>query len=203
MRITHFSRTLLYLTLATLLIPGCANNQSASSTSAVAVGQSETMTASDRNRYHLALEALSAGNQTDAARAIRSLTDSYPEHVALWINLAAAQYQLGKLNQAEAALERAGGINPSIPDIHNLRGLIAAERGEYQAAEQYYLAALNLDSTYAYAHYNLALLYDTFHQNIPRAVSHYDHYLSLTDSEDKDTANWVEQLRLTLDRGNQ
>jgi len=87
------------------------------------------------------------------------------------------------------------------PSTSGSATLIAVSRGKYKEAETHYLTAIKLDNKNASAHYNLALLYDVFYQDIRSAIPHYEQYLALINQEDEDTLNWVEELKLNLQKG--
>ncbi|WP_188151033.1 tetratricopeptide repeat protein [Teredinibacter waterburyi] len=115
----------------------------------------------------------------------------------VWANLAVCNYQQGQLDAAEAHAKKAAALK-SDAEIHNLLGLIAVDQKHFATAETHYKTALTLKPKFANAHYNLALLYDVYYQDIPAAYSHYKQYLGLIDFEDEDTKNWVEQLSYSL-----
>jgi tetratricopeptide (TPR) repeat protein len=69
-------------------------------------------------------------------------------------------------------------------------------------AEKGYKEALQLREKYPAAHYNLGLLYDTYYQDVDRAIVHYDRYLELSDGSDKKTQSWVDELKQKVKRRN-
>lgn len=70
--------------------------------------------------------------------------------------------------KAESALKVAIGKDPSLPDTHNLLGVIEECRGNIENAQKYYRAALALDPTYEAASTNLerTVELETFTNNI-------------------------------------
>lgn len=83
-----------------------------------------------------------------AARLLEPATRRHPDHVMLWINLAAAQ--LGHLElagpqqqrRAIASYERALALDPKAPNVHYHLGLIHKEQGKLPEAIGYFRQAL-------------------------------------------------------------
>jgi Tfp pilus assembly protein PilF len=66
--------------------------------------------------------------------------------VASLLHEAALLLQAGKLDEAEPLVRHALAAAPSNADAHNLLGTILDQRGQTQAAEREYLAALRFNS---------------------------------------------------------
>ena len=79
-----------------------------------------------------------------------------------------------------------------------MRALLHLQNGEIRLAERDYKNAISLYPGYAIAHYNLALLYDIFLQQLEPAIEHYSIYLQLLGREDEDTQNWIKHLENSL-----
>lgn len=185
-----------------LLIAGCASTPSSqrAETPTSATQVATIFSATEQRDYSRALKQLASGETDKAGKTLSRLGKSHPTHLGLWVNLANAQYQENDFKTALDTLNKAAAINQKAPEIYNLSGLIAVAQGDYKAAENHYLKALSLNKNYANAHYNLALVYDIFYQDIQLAVVHYEKYLSLTTEEDPTTTSWVEELKLSLKR---
>ena len=72
--------------------------------------------------------------------------------------------------------------------------------GHYKQAEAQYLAAIKLDAACASCHYNLALLYDLYYQDLGKAIGQYQAYLDHITNTDEDTQAWIEELKRNLAR---
>jgi Tfp pilus assembly protein PilF len=189
---TAFTRCLVLI--AIIFVASCTNTpQNKSKTKS-------TMTPVEIKQYQEALTNLKSGELEKATSALTKLTQAHPTHMGAAINLAIAYYKNKKLDDASRILASAKKINANIPEVLNLSGLIAVEKGEYNLAEKDYLAAIANKKNYADAHYNLALVYDIFYQDFAKAVSQYEQYLALTGNSDKDTLNWVSELKLKQKR---
>jgi tetratricopeptide (TPR) repeat protein len=80
------------------------------------------------------------------------------EDVASLLREAASLLQAGKLDEAEPLVRRAVAAAPSNSDAHNLLGTILDQRGQTQAAEREYLAALRFNLRSISARANLGVL---------------------------------------------
>lgn len=83
-----------------------------------------------------------------AVQVLSKAAQANPDHVMLWVNLAAAE--LGNLEtagpqqqrRAIAAYERALALDARTPNVHYHLGLIYKERGEWARATEYFEQAL-------------------------------------------------------------
>ena len=156
------------------------------------------ITESERNDYRNAITALN-NNKLDLAESIlKEMLKNRKDLAGPWTNLGLVYLKKSDTTRATKALEQALQLNPKQPYALNLMGLIEYNQGNVQKAAGYYEAALLNKPDYANAHYNLALLYDIFYQDIPKAVEHYQQYMELTKHQDKETEVWLQQLASTL-----
>ena len=185
--------------VAAILLSGCATApapEKAERTTAAIT----TLTSMDSKSYEKALSHIQKGAPEKAVARLKKLTSANPQHPGLWVNLAVAYYKAGDLKQATGAMAQATTLNDKVPELNNLTGLLAVDEGQYTLAERHYQEAIKLEENYADAHYNLALLYDIFYQDIAKALIHYERYLILINDEDTATKNWTEELKRTLKR---
>lgn len=183
--------------VAAVLLSGCATAP-APENSERATAVTTTLTAAESRNYKKSLESIQKGQPEKAVAGLKKLTNANPRHVGLWVNLAVACYKAGDFKHATEAMTQATTLNDKVPELNNLAGLIAIDQGQYALAEKDYLQAITLNENYADAHYNLALLYDIFYQDIAKALVHYERYLTLIDDEDPTTKSWTDELKRTL-----
>jgi len=89
-----------------------------------------------------------AGKWNKAEKFLQEAVEKHPQNSRLWLNLAAAI--LGRLklaprdrqDRAIAAYERAIELDPIAPNAHYNVGLIYAERGDWDQAEEWFQAAV-------------------------------------------------------------
>jgi lipoprotein NlpI len=68
------------------------------------------------------------------------------------------QFMLGNVSAARADVEKACQLAPGDPTLWNNRGFLHYKSGNYKAALESFNRALQLDSTYARARYNLGMV---------------------------------------------
>jgi len=145
-----------------------------------------------------AINALNDGKPVVAKALLLGLTQRFPLAAKPWINVGLISVRRGELDRAQQAAEKALELQPEITVAEYLLGLIAHKKNDAPKALTHYLAELEKDEKHAYSHYNLALLYDTYYQDLDKAVFHYRRYLSLIPGEDETTLSWVKELESQL-----
>lgn len=191
----------IYFSFVLIFLNGCSNTPSETRKS-TGVSKSIELNGDEQKSYQDALEAIKANEAERAIQPLVKISNSHPEHLGAWINLANAYLKGMKISEAENAVTHAKNLDAKVAEIYNLQGLIAIHKGEYTNAEKNYQQALQIKENYPAAHYNLALLYDTYYQDLDRAIVQYDRYLQLSDGTDKKTLGWVEELKQKVKRRN-
>lgn len=162
---------------------------------------SNAITLDDEREYRLGIEAISTRDYDQAKFIFKRFIKKNPNLSGAYINLALIEFKQGKYDQADWLSGIAIDLNPKQASAYNLRAQIHLKKGKFHKARDYYLKAININPGYARAHYNLALLYDIFLQEIGLAIEHYSTYLSLLDKEDENTRDWINHLKNTLENG--
>lgn len=67
----------------------------------------------------------------------KSVTDLFPNDVRGWNNFGAAQFALGKTDEAQKSLSKAASINSNLPDVNYNLGLLSLAQGDNSNAVQY------------------------------------------------------------------
>lgn len=158
-------------------------------------------TASEIREYKKAMLYLKKNKLEKSKAILIEFIEDRPSLAGPWANLGLIYLKQNQLDKAEDAVNKALERNPKQAHSLNLLGFIESKKGNFLAAEKHYLKAISYKKGYSVAHYNLALLYDIYFQDIPKAIQHYTAYLKLTGSKDKKTADWVKQLKNTLKKG--
>lgn len=191
-----------YIKLALLLLflTSCSsmNNSTITSSSGLPPSQQSD---EERDEYRKAITLLN-NNKLDAAKEIfLTFKDERPELAGPYANLAIIELQKDNpeksLNLVKIALTK----NPKLSQALNLLAYLEQLNGEIRSAEKHYKEAININNDYAIAHYNIALLYDIYLQDIKSAIQHYERYMELIDNKDKNTKDWLEQLKRNRDKG--
>jgi len=184
-----------------LILGGCGSNAKKPSTSdANNLGKTSQFSEQQQIEYKQALALLSNNKHNEAEVILIKLSKQLPGHAGSWANLGLLNLVQKKPTEAEEFIKTALKINPNMSQALNLMGLVATHNRDIKAAESYYINAIKQDNGYANAHYNLALLYDIYLQDIRKAAKEYREYLKYIEHEDKVTLSWVEQLERALKR---
>jgi tetratricopeptide (TPR) repeat protein len=162
------------------------------------VKKAGALSESEKVEFQQALESIKTNNLPNAEKILKKLSDKLGASTSISANLALTYYKLQRYDLAETQINNALAVNEADAETQNIAGLIAIEMKKHQAAENHFKRALTLKPDFANAHYNIALLYDIYFQDIPNAYSHYQKYLSLVGDSDKETKEWVDQLQYSL-----
>lgn len=150
---------------------------------------------SDKRLYNKALTFLNKGKLDDAKEIFEVLQSDRPELAGPYANLAVIALQEKKPDEALKLAEISVTKNPKLSRALNLLGYLKLKNGNVLDALKHYKSAIKYKNDYALAHYNIALLYDVYMQDVQSAILHYEKYMKLIDGKDKTTADWLEQLR--------
>ena len=191
------------LLLSVLLLTACATAEGPSEQVSQQDAEKalKTTSESDLQKYRDAITLLGSGQLDKAHEALTEFTEDHPHLAGPWANLALIAIKRNKMGEAEKLLTKALERNPNLAQAYNLMAYIEKSRGNIIKARDLYIKAIELKENYALAHYNLALIYDIYMQDIPKAVAHYQKYMALNKTPDKKTAEWVEQLKASLKKG--
>ena len=189
--------------LSTTLISGCSTTANQASTeasndSSAAIDKNPEVTEQQTQLYKTALLALDSKDFEKAESILFELKTSNPNLSGPWANLGLIRLMQKKPDEAKVLLAKALELNPQLAEAQNLMGLIATHNKQLDKAERHYKQAIDINKTYSNAHYNLALLYDVYLQDIEKAIKHYRIYSNLTSDSDTETLSWLEHLESTL-----
>lgn len=183
-----------------LLLTSCATTTETSIVTSSGLSPFE-QSDSERKEYKEALTLLN-NNKLDAAKDIfQQFKENRPELAGPYANLAIIALKNNKPEKALELVKIALSKNPDLAQALNLLAYLEQVSGEIKEAEKHYKEAIRNKNDYAIAHYNIALLYDVYLQDIESAIPHYEQYMKLINYEDKSTADWLEQIKQQKDRG--
>lgn len=145
--------------------------------------------------YRRALGAISAGHDKEAEVFLLAMSRAYPDLSGPRANLGILYFRLGRLAEAEQALNMAIKINPDRPAYHNQLGILYRTAGRFNEAGKEYEKALQLDSGYAKAYLNIGILYDIYLNDLAKALTYYERYQQLQPQADKLVTKWIVDLK--------
>lgn len=182
--------------LAVVLLTGCAGLPTLPDGGRATADPHVGVPPAVAREYARAVAELEAGNFDRAERELQAFIERYPEYPAPYVNLAIVREQQSRTDDASAllgsALERDPGFAPAL----NRLGLMKRRQGDFAGAEETWLALTRAEPDYAYAWYNLGVLYDLYLQDLPAAITHYKRYQELDGAAEdaKVVASWIADL---------
>jgi len=187
------------LLVVALLLTSCATTTETTTVSSSSLSPNE-QSDTEKSEYKKALTLLNH-DKLDAAREIfQQFKSDRPELAGPYANLAIIALKNNKPEKALELVKLALSKNPNLAHALNLLAYLEQVSGEIKLAEKHYKEAIKNKNDYAIAHYNIALLYDVYLQDIESAIPHYERYMELINNEDKNTADWLEQIKRTKDK---
>lgn len=163
--------------------------------------ESQDPTEEDQLEYQRGIIAINAGNYAEAKRIFVRFVKNYPKLSGAYVNLGLIAIKHEDYDNAEWLSGLAIDLNPRQAYAYNLRAQLNLRKGKIKEARQDYLKAIKINPDYTNAHYNLALLYDIYLQELALAIEHYSKYLTLLGKEDEKTQEWINYLKNTLENG--
>ena len=104
----------------------------------------------DSSKLRLGLVALLVCMQTSPTLAA-SQQEAFREHTKLGITY----FQQEKLAAAEQEFRKDLQLNPNVPGLQDLMGVVLDRQGKHQEATSFFLEAIDQDPRYAPAHHHL------------------------------------------------
>ncbi|MEM7401315.1 MAG: tetratricopeptide repeat protein [Pseudomonadota bacterium] len=145
--------------------------------------------------YNTALKHMRAKNYDTAILEMHKVAKMDERISGPWVNIGVAYKELGNVEKAKSAFQKALSINPKNPFALNELAILNRIDGKFEQAEKLYKQALSTYPDYENAHLNLAILCDVYLRKIDCALNHYQAYLNLSDGQDKQVNAWVSQLK--------
>ena len=148
-------------------------------------------------RFQQAVAQRESGNDAAAAVGFEQLVGDYPGLAGPKINLAILKAEAGDEQSARTLLEQATTVCTRCGPAWNELGVLERRQGNFAAAEQAYLRAIEADDGYALPYFNLGVLYELYQQHPAQAANYYERYLELdvTRDSEQEIRPWVTDLR--------
>lgn len=118
-------------------------------------------------------------NVTGAIQSFTTFTRLQPESPNGWMKLGVANRRAHNLEQAEQNLLQARNLDPTNPAVYNELGLLELEKERPKSAMQYFARSVNLNTNYAPAVLNLAIVAHHHTTNLTYALGRYREYLAI------------------------
>ncbi|MDE2349510.1 MAG: tetratricopeptide repeat protein, partial [Gammaproteobacteria bacterium] len=141
-----------------------------------------------------ALQAMKAGNVTDAELDLKQLTIEYPAYKGPRLDLGIIYLQSGRLAEAQAAFQAVLALDADDAVANDELGMVLRRQGKFGDAEAAYSRAIAARPDYLPAHLNLGILYDLYLGHPHKALDQYQRYVALGGG-DKRVPGWIIELR--------
>jgi Flp pilus assembly protein TadD len=142
-----------------------------------------------RTDFTRAVNAMRAGNATEAELGFKQIALQYPQFSAPLVNLAILQRKDGHLDQAEDTLKQAVAHEGTNAVAWTELGVTQRERGEFKDAQASYEHALAVDVRYAPAWRNLGVLCDLYLGDPQQALKAFEQYKDIRQRVDRGAAS--------------
>lgn len=151
---------------------------------------------SELTKIYKQIEMLVQGkNIEQAIQELNTTQNQFPKQSGPSYRIARLLLQKRSYDDALKAINKSLLIEPKNYYAHNLKGVIQRERGAFTEAKASYLQALTLFPRHPQSHLNLAILADVYLYDLSLALQHYEHYMSLTNNQDKKVNGWIIDLK--------
>ena len=188
------------LLLISVLLTSCSTTNKTSTVTSSGLSPLE-QSKSELSRYKIAITLLNNNKLDEAKEIFVEFKSERPELAGPYANLAVIAFKRNNPDEAIKLVKIAVEKNPNSPQALNLLAYLEQMNGEITSALNHYKQAIKNKNDYALAHYNIALLYDVYLQDVESAIPHYERYMKLTNNKDKKTADWLEQIKRTRENG--
>lgn len=138
------------------------------------------------------------GHMQEAIPVLQALSLEYPDLAAPYINLGIAYRNNGEADLARQAIDAAFEHSPENAPARHQSAILYREAGDFAAAEEDYLRAIEIEPDYALAYRNLGILYDLYMQRPDKALPYYQRYLQLEPEQSQEVSLWVADIELRL-----
>lgn len=146
-------------------------------------------------QFHKANALMANEQHRDARKAFEAITRDFPELSGPWLKLGELAEIGERMERAERSYRKALEINPNNVNAYLALALFQRRAGDFEAARDTYVSALQLWKDFPEAHRNLAILYDLYMNQPAMAQPHYEAYDFLTGGDDPQVADWLIEIR--------
>lgn len=149
--------------------------------------------------YHQAIILMKAKKWSQAETLFDQVITAEPNLSGSYINKAIIAKQQGNLLAAQGLVSKAIEINKLNLYAHHLQGKIYRLQGQFDKAEQSYLAALAIWPNFPDAQASMAILLELYRGRLLDAHTYYQAYLVLKP-EDEEVKRWLAGLEIKIKR---
>ncbi len=146
-------------------------------------------------QFARAVQLLEAGDFAGARPLLEELVASEPALAAPAINLGMLHAREGRWSEAEAALAEGYRRDPADAVALNELAAVQRENGRFTDAEATYRQALGADPAHVRTYRNFAVLLDLYLWRPAEALQHFETYVSMSGTADRQVSGWIAELK--------
>ena len=146
-------------------------------------------------QFAQAVQRLEAGDFTGARPLLEALVASEPTLAAPAVNLGMLHARERRWSEAEAALAEGYRRDPADAVALNELAAVQRENGRFKDAEATYRQALGADPAHVRTHRNFAVLLDLYLWRPAEALQHFETYVSMSGTADRQVSGWIAELK--------
>lgn len=147
-----------------------------------------------QSAFDNAVVSIKKGKLNAAKETLLLLKANHPNLSGVYLNLALIAKRQGKLDEAKRLFLETTRVNALNYEAFNQLALLHREAGKFKQAETAYQQGLAIWGGNPDIHYNLAILYDLYLNQIDSALEHYKLYQTLIEEPDKQVTVWISAL---------
>ena len=146
-------------------------------------------------QFAQAVQLLEAGDFAGARPLLEALVASEPALAAPAVNLGMLHARERRWSEAEAALAEGFRRDPADAVALNELAVVQRENGRFKDAEATYRQALAADPAHLRTHRNFAVLLDLYLWRPAEALQHFETYVSMSGTADRQVSGWIAELK--------
>jgi tetratricopeptide (TPR) repeat protein len=142
-----------------------------------------------------AVGKLEAGDFGGARPLLEQLVVAEPTLAAPAVNLGLLHVRESRWLEAEASLQEGLRRDPASAVALNELAAVQRENGRFQDAEATFRRALAADPAHYRTHRNFAVLLDLYLWRPAEALQHFETYVSMSGTADRQVSGWIAELK--------
>jgi tetratricopeptide (TPR) repeat protein len=146
-------------------------------------------------QFARAVALLESGDYDGARPLLEQLVASEPALAAPAVNLGMLHAREQRWPEAEASLAEGLRRDPTSAAALNELAAVQRENGRFADAEASYRQALSADPAHSRTHRNFAVLLDLYLWRPAEALQHFETYVSMSGTADRQVSGWIAELR--------
>ena len=160
----------------------------------------EPLTSEQKEAFSQARKNWAEDDLGTAWRLLKELRSERPDHPDLLANSAIVALARKQDTVAQALFRETLKVDPGHRVASNNLALLLKDEGEFAEARKVLIRALEQSPTDPTLHYNLAVIYELYLQDLDKALRHYHRFQQLSEEPDQKVAGWIADLERRVEK---